>query len=59
MSVCTIYRAWVSVCVHLGVCALQHMEPLGAAQSQGHCTAATANSVALNVSSVSLFSRLR
>lgn len=51
MSVCTVG----CVGVHFGVCALQHMVPLGAAQSQGHC----AYSVALSISSGLLFSRLR
>lgn len=38
--------------------AQQHMEPLGAAQSHRHSTAATANSMALNISYASLFSGL-
>lgn len=55
MSVCSVG----CVGVHLGVCALQHMVPLGAAQSQGHCATAMAYSVALSISSGLLFSRLR
>lgn len=55
---CVVYGC-VCVCARLCGVAQQHMEPLGAAQSYRHSTAATANSMVLNISYVSLFSRLR
>lgn len=51
----------LGLCFLLGVSffAWQHVEPLGAAQSHRLSTAAASNSMALNISYASLFSRLR